>query len=266
MIYLILIIIGIFLLYAVIENVFVLRVRREDFGGNIKAMHISDLHKKHFGKNNARLCRIVRNESPDIIIISGDMVSRSEKKFDIVRKTIEEFCKTAPVYMILGNHEQSLPEDKQKQFFDNISKTDARLLCNEKEIFSKDNRSIAIYGLKEHYEVYKKNGGYSGLEKITPENMRSYLGECAEGEVWLIAHNPFYGESYAEWGADAVFSGHVHGGLIRLFGKALLSPERKLFPKYSKGVYNIGNAKLLVSAGLGKPRLFDPSEVIVYKI
>ena len=53
MIYLILIIIGIFLLYAVIENAFMLCVRREKFGGDIKVVHISDLHKKRFGKYNS---------------------------------------------------------------------------------------------------------------------------------------------------------------------------------------------------------------------
>jgi predicted MPP superfamily phosphohydrolase len=53
---------------------------------------------------------------------------------------------------------------------------------------------------------------------------------------------------------------------MRIFGKAILSPERKFFPKYSKGVYSIGGMKLLVSAGLGKFRVFDPAEIVVYEI
>ena len=46
----------------------------------------------------------------------------------------------------------------------------------------------------------------------------------------------------------------------------LLSPERRFFPKYSKGVFEVGNMKLLVSGGLGKLRLFNPPEVVVYFI
>ena len=46
----------------------------------------------------------------------------------------------------------------------------------------------------------------------------------------------------------------------------LFSPERRFFPKYSKGVFEVGNMKLLVSGGLGKLRLFNPPEVAVYFI
>ncbi|MBP3747725.1 MAG: metallophosphoesterase [Ruminococcus sp.] len=266
MIYLILIIIGIFLLYAVIENAFMLCVRREKFGGDIKVVHISDLHKKRFGKYNKRLCRIVERESPDVIIISGDLVSRSETNFETVGKTLEKLCRIAPVYMIFGNHEQSMLPEMQKKFLETVSLTDARLLRNENDVFEKNGRRITIYGLEEHYEVYKKNGGYRDLEIITPEDMQTYLGDIADEEVWLIAHNPFFAESYSQWGADVVFSGHVHGGSVRLFGRAILSPERVFFPKNSKGVYEFGRTKLLVSAGLGKLRLFNPPEVVVYVI
>ncbi len=266
MIYLILIIIGILLLYAIIENIFMLCVRREEFGGDIKVVHISDLHKKRFGKYNKRLCRIVERELPDVIIISGDLVSRSETNFETVGKTLAKLCRIAPVYMIFGNHEQSMPAEMQKKFLETVSVTDAKLLRNGKDNFEKNGRKITIYGLEEHYEVYKKNGGYRDLEIITPEDMHTYLGDIADEEVWLIAHNPFFAESYSQWGADVVFSGHVHGGSVRLFGKAILSPERVFFPKNSKGVYKYGRMKLLVSAGLGKLRLFNPPEAVVYMI
>ena len=205
-------------------------------------------------------------ESPDVIIISGDLVSRSETNFETVGKTLAKLCRIAPVYMIFGNHEQSMLPEMQKKFLETVSLTDARLLRNENDVFEKNGRRITIYGLEEHYEVYKKNGGYRDLEIITPEDMQTYLGDIADEEVWLIAHNPFFAESYSQWGADVVFSGHVHGGSVRLFGRAILSPERVFFPKNSKGVYEFGRTKLLVSAGLGKLRLFNPPEVVVYVI
>ena len=82
----------------------------------------------------------------------------------------------------------------------------------------------------------------------------------------LLAHNPLFAEAYSQWGADMTFSGHVHGGAVRIFGKGVLSPERKFFPKYTKGVYTVGNMKLLVTSGIGKLRLFNPAEMVVYKI
>lgn len=266
MVYIILAVIAAFAVYAFIENKLLLRVRREELGGNIKAVHLSDLHKRRFGRENSRLCKAVERESPDIIIFSGDLVSRTETDFSAIKRTLDSLCRIAPVYMIMGNHEQSLPSEMQKEFLQTVSETEAVLLRNETVSLDIKGRDIAVCGLLEHYEVYKKDGGYRDLEKITTGSITTLLGEKPGGEVLLMAHNPFFGEAYAEWGADWVFSGHVHGGIVRLFGKAMLSPERKLFPKNAKGVYKFGRTRLLVSAGLGKLRLFNPPEIVVYMI
>ena len=264
MVYIILAVIAAFAVYAVIENRLILRVRREDLGGNIKAVHLSDLHKRRFGKDNSRLCKAVERESPDIIIFSGDLVSRTETKFSAIKRTLDSLCGIAPVYIIMGNHEESLPPEMQEEFLKCVSETDTVLLRNETVRTEIKGRNIAICGLRDNYEVYKKDGGYRGLEEITTDSITSQLGKRPDGEVLLMAHNPFFGEAYAEWGADWVFSGHVHGGIVRIFGKAMLSPERKFFPKNAKGVYSFGRTRLLVSAGLGKLRLFNAPEIVVY--
>lgn len=63
-------------------------------------------------------------------------------------------------------------------------------------------------------------------------------------------------------GADLVLCGHVHGGLIRLpLAGGLLSPERKFFPKYDKGLYEKAGTKMYVSGGIGKPRFWNPPEI-----
>ena len=118
----------------------------------------------------------------------------------------------------------------------------------------------------EPYSTYKKKGGYSRLDKVTETDLNRYLGRCPDGEVWLMAHNPLHGREYAKWGAKYTFSGHVHGGAVRMAGMGILSPERKFLPEFSKGVYTICNMKLLVSAGLGKLRLFNPPEIVKYTI
>ena len=266
MIYALIILAVIFFVYAAIENLLILNVRRENLGGKIRAVHISDLHKRRFGKNNKRLIELVERQSPDVIFITGDIISRSENDLTVVQHTLKRFCSIAPVYIIFGNHEQSLPPDIQEQLIKVIDSAGAVLLRNKSVKAEFGGRELIIAGLEESYDTYKKNGRYRDLERITPEDMEKYLGKRPEGEVILLAHNPLFGKVYAEWGADKVLSGHIHGGSVRLFGVAILSPERKFFPEYSKGVYNIGSTKLLVSAGLGKPRLFDPPEIVVYEL
>ena len=266
MIYALIVIMLVFFVYASVENIFILKVRHEKLGGKLRIVQVSDLHKRRFGRKNSRLCRLVEEEKPDMIVITGDLVSRREKDLTTARHTVESLCRIAPVYVIFGNHEQKLMPEVQEEFVRMVESSGAVLLRNRTVSVEICGRKLYIAGLEESIETYKKNESYRDLEKITPEDMEKYLGKCPDGEVLLLAHNPLFGEVYAQWGADNVMSGHVHGGSVRLFGVAMLSPERKFFPKYSKGVYTIGKTRLLVSAGLGKLRLFDPPEIVVYEL
>ncbi len=253
-------------LYAWIENKFLLCTRREYFGNNIKIAHISDVHKRKFGRNNSRICEKIRRESPDVIFITGDVVSRTETDFSSIESMLNELCGISPVYMIFGNHEQTLPPEMKKNFIQAVNRTGAVLLRNKSAYIEVNGYKLHIYGLEEKETVYKNGKSYRNLDKITLSDMETLLGRCDGKNTVLLAHNPFFCDVYSQWGAEYTLSGHVHGGIARIFGKGLLSPERKLFPSFSKGVYNSGRMKLLVSGGLGKLRLFNPPEIVIYQI
>ncbi len=258
-------------LYVLTENTVMLRVRHEKLGKGIKAAHISDLHKRKFGHDNSRLCSIIKREAPDIILITGDLVSRNTQSFDTAEKTLKQLCSIAPVYMILGNHEKSIHKRYVPEFIEAVKRSGAILLKNKCRTLEINGRKIKLYGISEKYSVYKKNNGYRDLDKIKAADIEGYIGKCPEKaekneQIWLMAHNPLFGREYARWGADYTFSGHVHGGAVRLFGRGILSPERKFFPEYSKGIYTISKMKLLVSGGLGKLRLFNPPEIVMYEL
>ena len=257
-------------LYLITENTLIMRVRHKRFGKGVRIMHISDIHKRRFGKNNCRISDAAKREKPDMTFITGDLVSRKETDFSASKKLLKELCEVAPVYFIYGNHEQSLiTEELQKEFADMIDHTGVILLRNETVKAEVNGRSFNICGIEPVYTIYKKEENrrhYKDLDVITLIDMKKLVGDCPAGETLLLAHNPFFGSVYAEWGADYTFSGHVHGGVVRLFGIAMLSPERKFFPKYAKGAYDIGGKKLLVSGGLGKLRAFNPPEILIYEI
>ena len=95
----------------------------------------------------------------------------------------------------------------------------------------------------------------------------SCLGNCPAHPCILLAHSPIGFEAYAEWGADFVLSGHVHGGIVRIpvIG-GILSPERRFLPKYTKGIYHFNSSVMNVSAGIGKFRVNNPSEFVCIDI
>ncbi len=253
-----------FIADIIIENKFMLKIRREKPVGNIKIFHLADLHKR---KNIVRkICRAAENESPDLIFITGDLVSRSQTDFSEVDQLLGRLCEIAPIYMCFGNHEQSLPNGNQHELLDILRKNHVRLLLNENEEIVINGRNIRIYGLMQKYSTYKKNGGYRHLDGFTVGEMEELIGKVPECETFLLAHNPLFAKEYAEWGAAHTFSGHVHGGTIRLFGVGMLSPERRFFPKYSKGMYTIGKNQLHVTTGIGKLRILNPPEAVIYNL
>ena len=83
----------------------------------------------------------------------------------------------------------------------------------------------------------------------------------------LIAHNPSYFPAYAEFGADLVLSGHVHGGIARIpFLGGVISPALRLFPKYDGGRYREGESVMILGRGLGTHtipvRFLNPGELV----
>ena len=84
----------------------------------------------------------------------------------------------------------------------------------------------------------------------------------------LLAHNPIYTDTYLDWGADLVLSGHLHGGIVRLPGLGgMITPQFRLFPKYSGELTVKDQQSVVVSKGLGthtiKIRFLNPAEIVV---
>lgn len=61
-------------------------------------VQISDLHNAKFGKNQKRLLNKIKEISPDLIVITGDLVDSNHMDMDIAMDFIEGAVKEAPVY------------------------------------------------------------------------------------------------------------------------------------------------------------------------
>lgn len=227
---------------------------------SLKIAVISDLHKKSFGKSNYRLINLIKEASPDMIFFPGDLISRFETTIKSHTELVLALSKIAPVYYTYGNHEVDAEEDMREQ----IKNLPMTFLLNEAVKIEKGSEFINIAGVYFESEYYRnKSGGYRNLPSVGFEDIQDRIGDKPEGFTLLLAHTPDYFPAYAKWGADITFSGHVHGGVVRIGGKGLLHPERRFFPTYSAGIYKIGDKALALTAGLGKFRLFNASEVMI---
>lgn len=215
---------------------------------NYKIVQISDLHSKEFGKGNIKLLRKIDEISPDIIVMTGDIIDKRDDKFDIAIDFLEKLCSKYQVIYTIGNHEVEIGYKRLKKYKEKLKEIGVILLENSNIVIYKGNESIVISGLNFRCNLNHNKNSYLKFVK-------SRVGKinCQKFNL-LLTHDPTYANLYDKIGNDLILCGHIHGGIINLGKIALFSPTRKLFPEYFSGMYQLKNAKLIVSRGLGKSR------------
>ncbi len=280
----ILIVLGIIALFFVIVmivdgNRFVIReytIESDKIKDGIDLVVLADLHNKQYGAENAKLLKALDEIKPHVIMVAGDMLTaKPGKGYELAASFMERVAGKYPVYYGLGNHEYRMkiyPENYGTEFteyVDRLEKAGIQVLDNESALIQvkRDARltNIRVSGVSIERFYYKR------FRKIymSSEYLDGLVGRADE-EFYqiLLAHNPEYFETYADWGADLTLSGHVHGGIMRLpvLG-GVISPKLVLFPKYDGGHFIRKHSHMVLSRGLGMHtipiRIFNPAELVV---
>ncbi|MFR3768869.1 MAG: metallophosphoesterase [Blautia sp.] len=234
---------------------------------NFKIVHLTDLHNYQFGSKNQRLISKVKTEAPDVIFLTGDMLNADEERTDILTDLIRQLVLIAPVYASLGNHEiEYVQLSGNRDLIAQMEEAGAVVLDKEyldMEINGQEVRLGGVYG----YVL-------SPDDKEDPE--QTFMKEFQDTDRFkiLLSHVPeglLLWKSMEHWDVDLVFSGHVHGGQVRIpFVGGLYDPEEGYFPTYTKGMFECGNGTMVLSAGLGSsrgvPRVNNLPELVVCEV
>lgn len=220
-----------------------------------KIVQVSDLQNASFGKNNKRLINIIKKLNPDIIVITGDIVDCHRTDVYCALKFAHEISRICPAYYVCGNHEGVL--GNYQKLSGDLKKAGLTVLNNE-SVYYDDDKKLRITGLTDPYLGYIKDMGGFLKKEIEKDTTAFNI---------VLSHRPQFIDIYSKSKSDVVFSGHAHGGQIRLpFIGGLFAPDQGLFPKYTKGVHKIGNTQLVISRGLGNSvfpqRLFNRPEIV----
>jgi len=222
----------------------------------VKVVLLTDLHNMEHGKNNTKLLEKIDEYKPDFVCFGGDIVNASLDSDCDYSNTLLFIKKLSENYKIcygIGNHEDRLKRrmdafhDKYQILNDRLNAMNVPLMDNISCIF--EEYGIKVYGLNLEHEYYQK----VITKHFSKDYLYSKLGPVDDNYVnILLAHNPEHFKQYAEWGADIVFSGHVHGGIVRfpLLG-GVISPAMKLFPKYDGGLFKEYGSVMVLSRGIG---------------
>ena len=236
-----------------------------------RAVLLSDLHNKKYGRDNRELIEAIRKQKPDMILIAGDILTaRPGRTPEPALQLLEALSKEFPIYYGNGNHEHRL-----KLYPDTYGNMAEEYAKGLKEIgiepmvnthVDLEDCGMVIYGAEIDKKYYKR----FKTPEMTPGYLQETLGNPNAGRYTvLLAHNPEHFKVYAAWGADLVLSGHVHGGVARvpIWGKGVISPSLRLFPKYDGGIFRAEHSVMVLSRGLGMHtipvRIFNPGELWV---
>ena len=239
----------------------------------VRILQLTDLHNNGFGENNQELIDRVASQSPDLILITGDLLNSDESRTDIATNLISSLCDIAPIYISLGNHEV----EYQQQFGTDIIRLyeDAGAVVLDKqyqdlEVNGQKLRLGGIYG-------YCLPAKYLETDEADPEEC-AFLSDFQNTDLYtiLMCHMPvcwLMNNGLDEWDVDCVLAGHVHGGqvILPLIG-GVYAPDMGWFPGKLQGLYSStdGSSTMVLSTGLGNtesvPRFNNVPEVVTVDI
>jgi len=213
-------------------------------GTTFKVMHLSDFHDYKY--NEMTFSKLLNMESPDIIVITGDLIDR--RRFDL-EHSLEfiDVLKDYPIYYVTGNHEAF--SGQTELIVSELEKKDVTVLRNDVVKIAKEDTNIQIVGLDDL--------AYQNDKAVALDDDFSIL---LSHRIKLVSR----------YDADVSFSGHAHGGQIRIFGQGLISPDQGFLPEYTSGMFKLGNTMSFMSRGLGNSifrlRVFNRPEIVVVTI
>lgn len=242
---------------------------KTDLNHSIRIVQLTDLHESEFATDNEELIQTVKEQNPDIIVMTGDMQNKDDKNTSIVCNLIKNLTAITDVYYSYGNHEKAWERNFDRSFADVVTEAGAVVVDNGYTDIEINGNSLRIGGYMGYYSAVHMTAKTEEEQKKEQEFEREF--EDTERYKILLNHIP---TSWVDWGylddypVDLVFSGHYHGGQMVLpFVGPLYAPYIGFFPENVKGIYQGTQTVCVLSSGLGTeyfvPRVNNPPEIVV---
>jgi uncharacterized protein len=206
-----------------------------------RIVQISDLHAGD-GSDRSQLARVVEAvnaEHPDLVVITGDHITRIPKQHLELLDTLAKLQPRDQTISILGNHDVYNDAKPVRQA---IKQAGITLLENNIYTLKRADATLHIAGVG---DVFAKEDKLDQILAQLP----------ATGAAIMLAHEPDFADKTAATGRFGLqLSGHSHGGQIRLPFFAGYVPT--LAEKYPLGRYQVGQMIQYTNRGIGLVKLY----------
>lgn len=213
--------------------------------------HFDPLYEEDFLSECVRRTNELR---PDFVFLTGDYITQSSRRIGDFAAVLGGLVPACGVFACLGNHDH----------WDQPARVVAAFRRHHLEVLQNQHTRVACHG----GEVI-----VSGLQSAWgghPDWALASRGMKADERALTLLHEPDFADKLAQDGRIAMqFSGHTHGGQIRLPGFGALQLP-KWGKSYEAGFYEVQKLKLYVNRGIGTirhhVRLFCPPEIACFDL
>lgn len=225
--------------------------------GKLKIVHLSDFHRGAYELSSELIYAFVKEQNPDLIVLTGDMVEG-----DYLAKNIQSFldieaiqlmsslAQLAETYYVMGNNDYFENEYAQRSYERVLDDFGVHVLKDTSEEIIYNGQKIIISGIND--PVYNKSSKSSTLQTVSDSLEEASLGLQEDALNILLVHRPEFFNLYQSYNYDIVFAGHTHGGQFQILNKSMVKiPGQKYPAKYVNGQYEENNTYMIVSRGLG---------------
>lgn len=199
----------------------------------LKIADLSDLHTRGLGVPERKLLRILSEEKPDAIVITGDSLADPFGNYTNVLKVYRKLAALHPplgIWFVRGNWEMLRPLPHEREFY---REAGVHLLVNQSAELAPD---VWLIGL---------NDPLFGAANLN----QAFRGVPANAYKIAAFHEPFFFPRIAA-DVNLVLAGHTHGGQVRIpFVKPFWLPAG--CGPYVEGWYQDGDARMYVNRGIG---------------
>ncbi len=222
---------------------------------------ISDLQGVEFGEDHENIIDKISSISPDIIVITGDLIDRRRYDLDTALEFAQKAMEIAPTYYVSGNHETD--SNHYEEIINGLINIGVNVLEDDYTTITLNGESIKLIGAIDPSLYTGENG------EIDTSYLEAYLSTHQESEDFqiLLSHRPELFDIYVKYNMDLVLAGHAHGGQIRLpFLGGVYVPDQGFFPEFDSGLHEENGTSMYISRGLGNStfplRVFNRPEIV----
>ncbi len=240
-------------------------IRSEKVSDNIRIVELADLHNAEYGKDNCELVSKIKALKPDLIVYAGDMMNYENDDYSVLYTLTDQLTEIAPIYACFGNNELDQYLFRDQNFKDEIEQHGVTLLSNEAMEITVKNTNIQLIAVTEGVEQFD-------VETNNSKKFVESLEQTHNLRVCLTHYPELFLQKLLGYDIDVAFTGHAHGGMIRLpYVGGLYSNGEGFLPKFTAGVEEAEDGtKVVVSRGLGShggvPRINNQPELVVVDI